>query len=115
MKKVIFNLIIGAFLFISCSGKTDTVKMTIASERADCVGVGPQKCLLVKEKDDPNWTFLYNDIEGFTYEPGYEYEIEVRKEQRENPAQDQSSLRYILVKEISKERKVSQDIPRMGT
>ena len=69
MKKVIFNLIIGAFLFISCSGKTDTVKMTIASEKADCVGVGPQKCLLVKEKDDPNWTFLYNDIKDLPMSP----------------------------------------------
>lgn len=96
----------------SCnSGSGKTEKMTIASEQGDCVGVAPMKCLLVKKEGQADWEFFYNGIEGFNYVPGYEYVLEVRTEKVENPAADQSSLKYVLVKEVSKTQKTSDNLP----
>ena len=86
------------------SGK-DEKTMIIASETKDCTGVAPMKCLQVKEKESGNWENFYSNIEGFTYEPGFEYTLKIRTEKIENPPMDGSSIRYILVKEISKVKK----------
>ncbi|MHC5309628.1 DUF4377 domain-containing protein [Myroides sp. LJL116] len=83
----------------------DLFTLFVASELADCVGVAPQKCMQVKQSEDAPWEMMYSSIEGFTYEPGYEYKLEVRSEQVENAPMDASSLRIILVNQISKEKK----------
>lgn len=77
----------------------------IGSETADCTGVMPMKCLQVKEKPTESWTVFYSNIEGFTYEPGYEYVLKVKTERIANPPADGSSIRYILVRQVSKTRK----------
>lgn len=84
---------------------------TIASQRGDCVGVAPMECLIVKRDGQTNWEYLYQEIEGFNYEPGYEYVVEVIKETLENPAADQSSIRYILEEVKSKVQKNSEALP----
>ncbi len=111
MKKIIIYLFSISLLVISCNTSTNTEKLVIASQQGDCVGVMPMKCLLVKKEGKTDWEFFYNAIEGFTYEPGYEYVIEVKKEQTEHPAADQSSLKYTLVKQVSKTRKTSDNLP----
>ena len=110
MYRSILLLLSMTLVFCFCSpGKTE--KLTVASEQGNCVGVTPMKCLLIKKEGKTEWEFFYNKIEGFDYEPGYEYILEVKVENVENPAADQSSLKYILVKEISKEQKVSENLP----
>lgn len=112
MKQTILFLFAFTLLFSSCSNKaTDTEKITVASEQGDCVGVAPMKCLLVMKDGQTDWEFFYNNIEGFNYEPGYEYELEVKTEKIETPAADQSSLKYTLVKVISKKEKTSKNLP----
>lgn len=81
------------------------VTFTIASKLVDCTGVGPMKCMQVKEGDATEWTFFYAGIEGFTYEEGYEYVVEVKREKLEIVPADASSIKYTLVKEISKTKK----------
>ncbi|MTG98593.1 MULTISPECIES: DUF4377 domain-containing protein [Myroides] len=83
----------------------DIVTLFIASEKADCAGVAEMKCLLVRETEDMPWELMYDPIEGFTYEPGYEYSLEIKRETVANPPADGSSIRYILVREISKIKK----------
>ncbi|MBB1140513.1 DUF4377 domain-containing protein [Myroides sp. WP-1] len=80
----------------------DIVTMFIGPKKVDCTGVGPMKCLQVKETEDGEWTLFYTSIEGFEYEEGYNYKLEVRREDVPNPPADAPSIRYILVKEISK-------------
>lgn len=112
MKKLGFLMIVVLALFVACNNPTDNVKMTIASEKQVAVGVAPMEVFLVKEGDATEWSFFYSNIEGFNYEPGYEYVIEVKKEAVEEPVPaDASSIRYILVKEISKTQKQSADLP----
>jgi heat shock protein HslJ len=75
----------------------------VGSELVDCVGVAPQKCMLIKEKPDDEYTFFYDQIEGFEYEEGYEYELVIKEEQVENPPADASSIKWTLVSVESKE------------
>ena len=45
---------------------------------------------------------FYDQIEGFNYEEGYEYEIVVEVTKVENPPADASSLKYTLIEVVSK-------------
>ncbi|MEV0332784.1 DUF4377 domain-containing protein [Nocardia sp. NPDC050717] len=75
----------------------DTVRMYVAPEQADCVGVAPMRCLQVRYTPEEQWQLFYDSITGFTYEPGYLYELTVRVTPVENPPADHSSQRYDLV------------------
>ena len=74
----------------------------VGAEQVDCVGVGPQKCLLVKENVEDEYTYFYDNIGGFDWEAGYEYELLVSVTDIENPPADGSSLSYELVELVSK-------------
>ncbi|MCC8087712.1 MAG: DUF4377 domain-containing protein [Rikenellaceae bacterium] len=112
MKKLIV-LLLSVWLFASSGDKTtDTEELTIASEQIDCVGVGPQKCLLIKRDGSDSWEYWYSGIEDFEYEPGYEYVILITKETDENPPADRSTVRYKLHKIVSKEKKSSENMPK---
>jgi len=97
--KYLFLLII-----MSCTSNTEVQsKMLIVADHLEnCVGVGPQSCMLVKENSEDEWTFFYDQIEGFDYEEGYTYELLVNEIPVPNPAADASSIRYELKNMISK-------------
>lgn len=111
MYKLVLSLVTMVMFLGACTHSGVTEKIIIASEQGDCIGVAPMKCLLIKKEGQQDWEFLYNGIEGFDYEPGYEYIIEIKKETIKNPAADQSSVKYIFVKELSKIQKVSENMP----
>lgn len=97
-------------LAVSCnkSGITpgqDLVTMQLAASTKDCMGLYARKCLQVKMEGNPNWQLFYDPIGGFTYEEGYEYELLVKREPVSNPPADGSSIRYTLVKEVSKTKR----------
>lgn len=100
-----------AALFTACSHlskpATNVSTWTVAPKRADCVGVAPMKCLVIQDNTKPNSqpTFLYSNIEGFDYLEGFEYRIEVESTTVANPPADGSSIRYRLVKLLSKTAK----------
>jgi len=76
--------------------------LIVADHLENCVGVGPQSCMLVKEKPKDEWTYFYDQIEGFKYEEGFTYELLVNEIPVPNPAADASSLRYELKNIVSK-------------
>ena len=98
-----------AVIAVECTGSKEVI--TVASATADCMGVGPQKCLLVKHQGADGWEFWYSGIEGFEYQPGYEYVLKIRKEKVTNPAADRSGIKYVLVEVVSKTEKVSEGLP----
>lgn len=61
-----------------------------------------QPVLLVKANDDTSWRAVYQGIEGFDFEAGYEYRLRIKAEQLPDPPQDGSSIRYTLLEQISK-------------
>ena len=86
----------------SQNDQADGMRIFIGPELVDCQGEGPQKCMLMKENKVEDWQFFYDQIEGFNYEGGYNYEITVTVEENPNPPAGGSSLRWILVDVISK-------------
>lgn len=115
MKKGMFALLASFLLMVSCSSDKKVVEYTVASQTVDCSGVGRQKCMLVKKADSSDWEYFYSQIEGFNYEEGFEYVIEVEEQEVENPPADASSIRYILVNEVSKTAKTSEGLPVSAT
>jgi len=63
--------------------------------------------MLVKEDMEGNYRYFYDQIEGFEFEPGFNYELVVDEVQIENPPADASSLKWVLVEEVSKVPAVS--------
>lgn len=94
-------------LLSACSTAKKGVVYWVNSYKVDCVGVEPQKCMLVQKSDvlsDTAWQSFYAPINGFTPESGYLYKIKV-KEEKLDAAQvlaDASSIRYTLIKVIEK-------------
>ncbi|MBT8461268.1 MAG: DUF4377 domain-containing protein [Gemmatimonadetes bacterium] len=77
-------------------------EVLVAHFVSDCVGVGPQQCLNVRESADADWTMWYDPIEGFEHEAGYEYRLIVSETVVENPPADASALRWTLIEVIEK-------------
>ena len=67
-----------------------------------CIGEAPMLCMQVKETAEGGWTYFYDRIEGFAFEPGFSYELLVKKEEVKNPPADASNIKWILVEEVSK-------------
>lgn len=88
----------------ACDGLTDPELLTlfVAPELSECVGVGPQTCMLVRESPGEDWRYFYGSIEGFEFEPGFFYELRVRRYRVGNPPADGSAFRYILLRIVSK-------------
>lgn len=91
-------------LLISCS-QTDKFVYRVNSYTVPCKGDEKTNCLLVQKSktvEPGKWVNFNSTIEGFSYEPGYIYTIEVKEEALKNVPADAPSVKYILVKELSK-------------
>ena len=101
-----FGIVILLIIMVTGCKNTEEFKtLYVNSYRVDCVGVGPMKCLLVKSSLSDEWSNFYQNIEGFDFQPGYQYELKVSVEttsKKDTPA-DASNLKYKLVKEVSKQ------------
>lgn len=91
----------------SCAGDisvSDGTEKTlfVAAERKPCTGVAPMECLQVREAADRPWQYFYSEIEGFTHEPGYTYELRVLEQKVAAPPADGSSLHWRLLRVVSK-------------
>lgn len=109
MKRLVFLSAVMLSLLAACS-RSGTELLTVASETRACSGVGEWECMLVRHGDAQQWEYFYGNIAGFDYEPGYEYVLRVKKEEVTNPPQDASSIKYTLVKVVSKEKVASQNL-----
>lgn len=117
--KYVYLLLSFLFILTGCSKddkKDKIITVTIASEkRMGYVGWygAMSSCYLVKYPESNTWSFFRSHIEGFDYEPGYEYVVEIRV--HEDPVDpnmaDQELLSYFLEKIISKEKKDSENLP----
>lgn len=81
-------------------------KIIIADHQVDCVGVAPQSCLLTKPAEQANadWEYRYSGIEGFDFEPNYEYTLLIKNTPISNPPADASSIHSTLIKVIEKRK-----------
>jgi hypothetical protein len=82
---------------------SEVVRLYIGPETADCIGVGPQKCLLVATSPDGEPGFFYDEISGYMHEPGTSAVIDVLVESVENLPADGSSLKYTLIDVVAQD------------
>lgn len=87
----------------------NTKTLYIDSELADCVGVAPMKCMKIKESPDAEWEFFYQSIDGFTYEPEYQYRVSVKTTDVPNPPADAPNIRYQLISVLNKDPVPAKD------
>ena len=112
-----------ALLFLSACDVEDILLPPISieepEEQTEIIIVGPytqrchgaffeQDCLMVRDEDSDDWGFFFDGIEGFDFEPGFIYTLEVRLEDRGPYIQDVGRYAYHLVKIIEK-RKAPDD------
>ena len=97
---VVFAIVLFSF---SCSDSSNKI-IYIADAPVDCVGVGPQKCLQIKEEGNTDWTYFYDSIEGFDYDAGFFYKLKVEVTKIENPPADGSTLHYKLLEVLGKSK-----------
>lgn len=105
--KVFFMILILSLSTNSCEESADnqiTKTLYVAHYLTDCTGVGPQKCMLIKENIEDDFSYFYDNIAGFDFEEGFNYTLKVTVESIKNPPADGSSLKYSLVEIIKKEK-----------
>jgi heat shock protein HslJ len=107
-KKILVTFVLFTLL-ISCNTMKKTEKtIFIGPETKTCFMEMETQCLQVKWlKNQKNWENFGNNIMGFTFEPGFEYELIVKEEVVENPPADAPGLKWTLVKEVSKKKVAS--------
>jgi hypothetical protein len=80
--------------------------LIVLSHKAECKlfnAANSTLCLKVNFKDNDNLLLLEKDeIKGFSYEWGFDYELEVEVEDLIDPPADASSKKYTFKKEIKK-------------
>ena len=99
--KSFFIILILSFSINSCK---ETKNIYVADHLTDCVGVTSQKCMLIKENVNDNWTSFYGNIKNFEYETGFEYLLKIKIETIKNSPADGSSLKYTLIKVLEKNK-----------
>lgn len=83
----------------SSNSASDIMTISVGSEKVDCIGVAPMKCLIV------DGSLFYNNIKGFDFKNGYEYKLEIERIQTytaDNVLADASLYEYNLLKVLSK-------------
>lgn len=78
--------------------------LLVNDQLVTCVGVAEMQCMQVREVASEPWQNFYQQIEGFEFEAGFSYRLEVSKVKRDNPPADASSLHYKLVRIIDKQK-----------
>ena len=103
MKKVQLTLLM---FLVGVSGfAQDVIKLKIKENKVPCTGVAPTECFLVQEGKSKEWTYFYDNIQGFNYEPGFTYKLKVEKNKKSgNLPADASAFEYKLKKVVSKKK-----------
>jgi heat shock protein HslJ len=98
------------------SEEFETKTLFIGPERKECVGVVPMQCMQVAETADGEYLNFFNNIDGFRFVPGYNYEIVVRVYTRTDVPADASSLLYVLEEIVSQTPAYAGEaLPLVGT
>ncbi|KWA24267.1 hypothetical protein WT41_20515 [Burkholderia territorii] len=87
-------------------GRPVTRTVYVAPQTARCTGVAPMDCLHVRGSPAEPWSLWYAGIEGFAYQPGYQYVLEVDEYRVAQPPADESSIRWVL-KRVVERRQVN--------
>ena len=86
------------------SASTERLTLEVGPTRVPCTGEARTQCLRVRILPDTAWQYFYGTINGFRFEEGFHWRLDVERRRVPNPPADASSLSYRLIRVISKER-----------
>lgn len=87
-------------------GQGETIFLEISPETKECsAGVMKKQCLQVREikyaengvktQVDKDWTYFYDNIDGYTHSPNERQVVRIKRYEIKNPAADQSKYAYV--------------------
>jgi len=88
---------------LGIDGYDGKVTWEVAPEKAVCFGLFETTCLQVREPGASTYESFYGSIEGFDYEPGFQYLIRVGWHKVDPVPIDGPSRRYELIDLLRKE------------
>ncbi len=114
--KILLFLLPAIALFGCKKDGGETIKyMIVASERTayneNATESGFGNAYIVKFSSGANWEILPGPIHGLDWEPGFEYEIEVREIRVDPALQDRPSVEHELIRVLSKRGKQAENLP----
>ena len=99
------SVLIFALLFLFACGEEDTEIITLGPYKKRCYGAhGERDCLMIYEGGSRGWEFFFDGVEGFDFEPGFIYTLEIRLEDLGPYIQDAGPYAYHLLKIIEKKK-----------
>ena len=105
MRPVLNLVLIGSLLAIGNGcGSEEVLVYHVAPHTQPCMRMTLGECLLVKEQPEDAWHPLVEGIEGFAYEPGYAYVVEVAHREVANPPADGFPDVYQLRRVVEKKK-----------
>ena len=104
-------LLVLALAILCACGEEHIETLILGPYQVPCVGAFEQDCYLEYNADSGRWEFFYESIQGFNFEPGYFYTLEVRLEDVGTEYQDAGRYDYHLVKVLDK-KKAPDDFDR---
>ncbi len=112
MKTKLFLSLFALFVLTSClnddtpEDKVETMNMAISAMTyidSPVMANYPIEGMRAKVGNDTDYQFMaFNQIEGFTFKPGYAYELRVERTTLGNPPADASRYTYKLIDELLK-------------
>jgi len=76
-------------------------RLRVKHHLVECEGYQVDHCLLTQEGDSLEWTYFYDEIDGFDYQWGYDYELLVAVTDEAPGLLSAPSPRYTLVEVLS--------------
>lgn len=76
----------------------------VAPQTVPCFGGTTQQCLQIRETPTGTWAVLYGGIEGFNYQPGFNYQLRVAERPIANPPPGTPTSRLVLLEVVSQTR-----------
>lgn len=115
---LIFIPLLSLTLLSACKGiniaDTQKVKpiktLVINNYKVECTSLRIDLCLQLKVKGSRNWEEYAADIKNFTYDWGYDYELEVTYEDISPTPEDRPKREYTLSKLIAKTKAPDTDL-----
>lgn len=103
---VFLIIFFGLILFGRAYGGNESlVTLYVGPQTGECKEASNKRCLRVKYSKESEYQNFNDDIVGFSYNPGYEYEILVEKQYLGDVPADSSSFQYQYVSTINKSEK----------
>jgi heat shock protein HslJ len=92
-----------AAVLAGCAYESHERHLTIAPDPVPCADGTPGSCLRVTDAEGDSWITGQDEIAGFTYQPGFRYELLVEEASEHAETEAASPPRLALVRVLSRE------------